>query len=211
MYEKFKSTKMIILLSFAFIFIINVYGLHAQYQYSQAEIDLAIKRLEQRGLLETLVNKSSDDPKQVAIRADILIASYQIIRELDNLKETGATGKSSQVALLQNSIDNLKLRVSTLEEQGGASAGDSELINKIFSEIDTYLNNSLSIKGFQNSIKSLEKQDVTLEEKIKLIETKFDKLAFGDEKNLDKKIKNTKIMAATSLLVTLIVSILAAR
>jgi len=211
MYEKCKSTKMIILLSWAFIFIINVDGLHAQYQYSQAEIDLAIKRLEQRGLLETLVNKSSDDPKQVAIRADILIASYQIIRELDNLKETGSTGKSSQVALLQNSIDNLKLRVSTLEEQGGASAGDSELINKIFSEIDTYLNNSLSIKGFQNSIKSLEKQDVTLEEKIKLIETKFDKLAFGDEKNLDKKIKNTKIMAATSLLVTLIVSILAAR
>ncbi|MBN2008844.1 hypothetical protein JW960_05825 [candidate division KSB1 bacterium] len=180
-------------------------------QYSQAEINLAIQRLQERGFLDSFVNKTADDPKQVAIRADILLASYHILRELDKIKTRPASPVDNDLQPLRLAVNNLTSRLDQMETNDQTVMNNPKMLTHIFNEVDTYLSNSLALRGVQKSVQSLEQQNTDLEGKIRAVESKFDKLAINGNHNMEKKVRTSQILAGTSLVLTLITSLLAAR
>jgi hypothetical protein len=159
----------------AFILVSPLYS-----QYSKWEIEAAIEYLKKHQILDNLIKLTQEDPAKLASRPDVLIACYEIIRELEKMEKT-----------LNHKITRLKSLAQSFEEDTLKTENNSErieqiLIDRVIAEVESNLDNFSNIINFK---KDLELLNIRVDSLFKQIEYLSTQIIKEDDKKSHKNKK----------------------
>ena len=175
-------------------------------QYSRAEIDRAVNYLTDRGMLQGIVALTTQDRTKLTSRPDVLMACYEIMRELDSIE--------AQLSARTNSIDQRVNEIRTMVTRGGgANVEYDALVTKVLNEVEKGLPDSREALQAKQSLESLQAQNVRIERDLKALRTALIKAEPGlvNAAELRKRTKQNRTIAITGVVVSAVIAILAAR
>jgi hypothetical protein len=171
-------------------------------QYSPAQIQHARRELEKWGLLDYLVDKAGEDAQKLTTRADVLVVSYEIVKELKTLDQIAEQNRSS-VLNIQNNLQLLKDKTSTEDK---INVSEELLIQKVTNEVFASLKYVPEITEIYKEIDKL--KDLTSDEKYRTID--LNQAVNKEVEKSRKKANQAKIVAITSVGIASIMAILSA-
>jgi len=196
-----RHNKLLIFLCFL-IFVISSANLRAQ--YSRAEIDRAVNYLTERGILTGLVALTTQDRTKLTSRPDVLMACYEIMRELDSAEE--------QLLEKTSSIDQSVSEIRALTGKGGVAGVDYDaLVERVMNEL---LKRYPNLRSSTNeSMGILQTRTTQIEKELKSLKDALNKAApdLTNAADINKRIKQNKIIAISAVAISVIATILAAR
>lgn len=187
---------------FLVILVLGFYSAEQAFsQYSSPEIQYAISKLREWKLLDQLTQLTEQNSQAAATRADLLITCYQIVRELKRL----------DVDELQNGLNRLQTSVTRMESISSSTpsnvpsfTNENELIRRILNLVEENLKT-------MEPVQKLENDAIDLNKKLYALKRYLDRSNVREVAQLKKKITYNTIIASASVIVSLALSILAAR
>lgn len=195
-----KFPKFSFLLIFVMLFFTNTV-VHAQ--YSAVQILHAQNELKKWGLLDYLVEKANVDPDQVTTRADVLVACYEIMKELKSYDENLQRNNQS--------LNNIQMNVTALSEvrqEAGLNVSEQELIEKVTNQLFSGLKHMPEIIDVNSEIQTI-KRRIQQVEMARLSEP--ERSTDDEVESLKKKAKQAKIIAIVSAGIAAIVGFMSAK
>jgi hypothetical protein len=198
--------------------------------YNKAELDAAERGLQGRKLMSEFISLYKGDPGQLANRKDLLYISYELIRRLEKGEETisaqlkilnqkvtrlspGTGGKDAVLTSpgTQKEINALSQRVTLLNDRvmrlsSTGVSGDTKGLTspnvkkEVKSLLPSMLNQSPRIKKMEKEIITLRKNQKSEGKKGK-----------GSDRDVDSQVKTARLIAGTSIAVTLLTVLFMAR
>lgn len=192
--------KFLFLLICIMVFFLNT-ALHAQ--YSAAQIQHAQNELKKWGLLDYLVEKANIDPDQVTTRADVLVACYEIMKELKSYDENLQRNNQS--------LNNIQRNVSELSEakaETGLNVSEQQLIEKVTNQVFSGLKHMPEIIDVNTEIQNIKRRI----QQVEIVRPSDPERDIDDEvESLKKKAKQAKIIAIVSAGIAAIVGFMSAK
>jgi hypothetical protein len=167
-------------------------------QYDPDQLNIVIQQLKAKKLLTNLVELTQIDNKQAATRADLIMACYVVIRHLEENADLNELNQ--KLSKLQNSVANL-------EKRGvgkGRSIPEDSLVQRVLAKVEQNLDNREVNENVTQELKHLRenfvsiKKDITAEQSQRI-------------ENLEKKQIHTMIIASAAVIVSMAITIVAAR
>ena len=199
--------------------------------YNKAELDAAARGLKARNMMSEFLSLYSGDPGQLANRKDLLYLSYELIRKMEKGEEkisrqlrainqkitrlsttgTGGRNASGTSPLLEKEVQTLTQRISLLNDRvtrlastGVSGRSQTVVTGDVGQEVKTLLP---SILQKNPRIKKMEKEIATLRKNQKS-DGSLDK---GSNTQMNSRVKSARLIAGTSIAVTLLSVLFMAR
>lgn len=168
-------------------------------QPDKAQVQYAIKKLKEKRLLDDLIRLTELDNRQSATRADLLVACYLVVREMDNLDITAV---KNQLKRLQTSVN----RIERKPQSAGADTLDfeKELVQRLLISVEENLANFSRIQKMEKEISELR---MTLEEIKKSVKKPEDSRIA----KLEKKVRYNWLISSVAVLTSVALTVLSAR
>lgn len=186
----------------------SVYG-----QYSRWEIEAAIEYLQKRQILDNLIKLTEADRAKLTSRPDVLIACYEIMREIDRHN----AGFKGDISRLEAGLNNLKVAMIAPSSQNN---GDDELVRKVLNEVEANLDNFRNMVKLKSELTTINeliadtnKKLVDTNAKVSQLSDQIQHFAPTDAKQLaqvNRKANQSRIIAAGSVLMTVLMALLVA-
>jgi hypothetical protein len=198
--------------------------------YNKAELDAAERGLQGRKIMTEFISLYKGDPGQLANRKDLLYISYELIRRLEKGEETvsaqlkilnqkvtrlstGAGGKDASLSSpgIQKEISAISQRITMLNDRvtrlsstgvsGGSKGLQSPNVKKEVKSLRP------SMRQQSPRIQKMQKDIVTLRKNQK----SEGKKGKGSDRDVDSQVKTARLIAGTSIAVTLLTVLFMAR
>ena len=159
-----------------------------------------------RGMLQGIVALTTQDRTKLTSRPDVLMACYEIMRELDSIE--------AQLSARANSIAQSVKEIRTMVTLGGgANVEYDALVTRVLNEVEKGLPDSREALQAKQSLESLQAQNVRIERDLKALRTALIKAEPGlvNAAELRKRTKQNRTIAITGVVVSAVIAILAAR
>jgi hypothetical protein len=168
-------------------------------QPDKAQVQYAIKKLKEKRLLDDLIRLTELDNRQSATRADLLVACYLVVREMDNLDIAAV---KSQLKRLQTSVN----RIERKPQSAGADTLDfeKELVQRLLISVEENLPNFSRIQKMEKEISELK---TTLDE----IKNSMKKPEDSRIAKLEKKVRYNWLISSAAVLTSVALTVLSAR
>lgn len=187
-----KLNVFIILIIASFFFSERVFS-----QYDDQQIQFVISKLKEKNLLSNLIDLTRADSRQSATRADVLVACYLVVRYLDD---------NSDIAGLNRKLTGLQSSVQALEKQGGRSPSEEMLVQRVLERVEKSLPQSQApLPGEMNQ------QIDELRTTVDSIKNALRKTQPRKIEQLEKRVHNNTIIASAAVVLSLVITIFAAR
>jgi len=165
-------------------------------QFTDAEIQYYVRKVQERKILDQLAQAAQKESRQSATRADVLIACYQVIKEIDNYK----IGElKDQVKKCQELLQKVKL-----ENPANLTDTERKISQNIMKQIDERLKN-LNLPNKQKD------DSEAIIAAIKELRQTIDKDWQQADIAMEKKIKRANIIASAAVATSLVLTVMAAR
>jgi len=177
-----------------------------QAQYSQAEISRAVQYLSNRGILNSLAALTTQDRTKLTSRPDVLMACYEIVKDLDRVEER----MTARTNTINQSLSEIR---SSVARGGTPSAAYETMVTRVLSEVEGRFANSEEALRSQQSIESLQAQNTRIETELQELRDALNQASPGltNVAEIEKISNQNRIIAITGVVVSAIVAILAAR
>ncbi len=166
-------------------------------QYDDAQLKFAIQKLREKNLLSNLIDLTQADSRQSATRADVLMACYLIVRYLD---------ENSNLAGINQNLTQLQKSVKTLERQGGRPGSEEVLIQRVLEQVQKTLPQSTT-----QATNEMNKDIQQLQTQIETLKNELQKKQPPKIEKLDQRLRNNTMIASTAVVLSLVITIFAAR
>jgi len=166
-------------------------------QYDDQQIQFVISKLQEKNLLSNLIDLTRADSRQSATRADVLVACYLVVRYLDD---------NSDIAGLNRKLTQLQNSVQTLEQQGGRSASDEVLVQRVLARVEKSLPQSQPAVPDE-----INKEIDQLHTTVDAIKNALGKTQPRKIEQLEKRVHNNTVIASAAVVLSLVITIFAAR
>lgn len=173
------------------------FGERALAQYDEAQIKFVADKLKEKNLLSNLIDLTRADSRQSATRADLLFACYLIVRYLDD--NSDLAGLNQKMTLLQASVKNL-------EKGGGRTSSEEVLVQRVLERVEKSLPRAQTpvSADITNEINEVRSSIESLKNSLKATPPqKYEKL--------EKKVHNNTVIASAAVVLSLVITIFAAR
>ncbi|MCI0514767.1 hypothetical protein L0128_16245 [candidate division KSB1 bacterium] len=166
-------------------------------QYDDAQLKFAIQKLREKNLLSNLIDLTQADSRQSATRADVLMACYLIVRYLD---------ENSNLAGINQNLTQLQKSVKTLERQGGRPGSEEVLIQRVLEQVQKTLPQSTT-----QATNEMNKDIQQLQTQIETLKNELQNKQPPKIEKLDQRLRNNTMIASTAVVLSLVITIFAAR
>jgi len=184
--QLFKFAVLVVVIS-AFCFADQAFS-----QYDDQQIQFVINKLKEKNLLGNLIDLTRADSKQSATRADLLVACYLIVRYMDD--NSDIAGLNKKLTQLENSLKNL-------ERQGTRSASEGVLVQRVLEQVEKKIKTDQPQVEMNQELNELRTNIRTIENRLEHI--KFEKL--------EQRVHDNTVIASAAVVLSLIITIFAAR
>lgn len=168
-------------------------------QYTDAQINFVINKLKEKNLLPTLIELTGADSRQSASRADVLMACYLIVRHFD--ENTDIAGLNLKLTQLQTSVKNLE------RAGGGRYPSEELLVQRILERVEKNLPQQPPSQATEASNKEIKELRATIEAMKRDLKDKQP----NNLVKLEQKVQNNTVIASAAVVLSLIITIFAAR
>lgn len=189
----FPGQKFIVLVMMMTIFFFSE---RAFSQYDDAQIKFVIEKLKAKNLLGNLIELTQADSRQSATRADVLFACYLVVRYLDD--NSDIAGLNQKLIQLQNSIKNLE------RPTGRVTTSEEVLVQRVVEQVEKKLS---ARKSSEDTNKELNELRNTIDE----MKTAVKNAQPQKYNKLEQKVNNNTIIASAAVVLSLVITIFAAR
>ena len=191
---------------FLFCLLVFCLPLPVQAQYSQAEINRAVRYLSDRGVLNSLAALTTQDRTKLTSRPDVLMACYEIMKELDSVEER-LTAKTNAI---DRSLNEIR---SSIARGGTSGVGYETMVTRVLSEVEGRFANSEDALRTKQTIESLQAQNTQLEIQLQELRDALNQASPGltSAAEIRKISRQNRIIDITGVAISAIIAILAAR
>lgn len=169
-------------------------------QYTTAQIQHAQNKLQEWGILDYLVRQSSQDEQQVTTRADVLVACYEIMKELKRVETS--IGQNS------NALNSIRQNMSELASrpvQEGLTTSEDRLIENVTNQVFANMKHMPEIRDLQKDVVEI-KSEMKREETGSNVQDDVN----DQIRSLNQKANRATIIAVVSAGVASVIAVLAA-
>ncbi|MCH7761898.1 hypothetical protein IIA15_10950 [candidate division TA06 bacterium] len=160
--------------------------------YNEAQLDAAARGLRERRVMKEFIILYKGDPGQLVNRKDLLYISYELVRSM----EKGDESIKNQLKLINKNLQVINQRVTTLSATGTGGKTTTVMSPDIEKEVKILLppliEKNPRLKKMEREIAALKKNQKPLDPKRR-----------GSDKHLDSQVRTARLIAGTSIAVTL--------